>query len=77
MPLSMASEGTKVKIKRMYGGHGLLRRLHELGLVENGVVEIITNHFHGPMILKVFDSRVVIGRGQTHKIFVENVFIER
>ena len=73
MPLSMASEGEKVKIKRIDAGHGLRKRLHDLGFVENAVVEVIRNQFSGPMILKVLDSRVVLGRGQGHKIFVENV----
>ena len=73
MPLSMASEGERVKIKRIDAGHELRKRLHDLGFVENVVVEVIRNQFSGPMILKVLDSRVVLGRGQVNKIFVENV----
>jgi len=77
MPLSMASEGEKVKIKRVDAGYGLKKRLYDLGFVENTIVEVIKNQFSGPMILKIFDSRIVLDRGQTNKIFVENVFTER
>ena len=73
MPLSMASEGDRVKIKRIDACHGLRKRLHDIGFVENAVVEVIGNQFSGPMILKVLDSRIVLGRGQVNKIFVENV----
>ena len=71
MPLSMASEGERVKIKCIDAGQGLRKRLHDLGLIENTNIEVITNQFSGPMILKVLDSRVVLGRGQGNKIFVE------
>jgi len=75
MPLSMVSEGEKVKIKKIDAGHQLQNRLRELGLVkaEDVVIEVIKNEFSGPMILKVFDSRIVIGRGQANKIYVEKI----
>ncbi|OQX20910.1 MAG: hypothetical protein BWK75_04330 [Candidatus Altiarchaeales archaeon A3] len=77
MPLSMASEGERIKIKRIDADCGLQRRLHDLGFVENAVIEVISNQFSGPIILKVLESRVVLGRGQANKIYVENVFTER
>lgn len=71
MPLSMAGNGEKVNIKNINAGHRLRNRLYDLGLVEGTTVEVIKNDFSGPIILKIFDSRVVLGRGQAHKIFVE------
>lgn len=71
MPLSMVAEGEKVNIKSIDAGQGLRKRLYDLGLVENATIEVIRNEFSGPMILKIFDSRVVLGRGQGYKIFVE------
>jgi len=71
MPLSMAAEGEKVKIKSIDAGQGLRKRLYDLGLVENATIEVIKNEFSGPMILKILDSRIVLGRGQGYKIFVE------
>ncbi len=71
IPLIMAGNGSKVKIKSISGGRGLKQRLCDLGLYEGAIVELVKSSISGPVILKVLDSRIVIGRGQAHKIMVE------
>jgi ferrous iron transport protein A len=71
IPLAMAKEGEKVKIHCVDCGRGLKNRLLDLGLYEGTVVEVIKNDIHGPVIIKILDSRIVLGRGQAHKIMVE------
>ncbi len=72
MPLSMVGEGKKVKIIEIGGGWMLKKRFHDLGLYEGTEVEVIRNDVTaGPLILKVLDSRIGIGRGQANRIMVE------
>ena len=66
----MVDKGKKVKIKEVIGGEKLKKRLSELGVYNGTSIEIIKNDFSGPLILKVLDSKIVIGRGQAQKIIV-------
>ena len=71
MPLAMVAEGKTVTIKDIDCGRGLYKRLCDMGLYAGTRVKVIKNDVHGPVILKVLDSKLVIGRGQAHKIMVE------
>ncbi len=71
MVLSMATEGSVVKIKDIVSGERMKKRLSELGLYEGTEVLVSKNDVCGPVILKVLDSRIVVGRGQAMKIMVE------
>lgn len=71
MALSMATEGSVVKIKDIVSGERMKKRLSELGLYEGTEVLVYKNDVCGPVILKVLDSRIVVGRGQAMKIMVE------
>ncbi|MEA1924702.1 MAG: FeoA family protein [Candidatus Altiarchaeota archaeon] len=66
----MVEQGRKVRITSILCGRGLRHRLCDISLYEGAVVEVIRNDAAGPVILKVLDSRVVIGRGQANKIMV-------
>ncbi len=70
-PLAMAKEGAKVTIKEIRSGRGLKKRLGELGLYEGTKVVIKKNDIFGPVMLKVLDSTLVLGRGEALKIMVE------
>jgi len=72
-PLTMIEKGRKVKITSISGGWGLRHRLCDMGLYEGTTVKVIRNDAAGPVILKILDSRVIVGRGQAHKIMVNNV----
>ncbi len=60
---------------RHQGFHGnkdrFKNRLGDLGLYEGATIKVVKNHNTGPMVLKVLDSRVLLGRGQAHKIKVK------
>ncbi|MEA2037453.1 MAG: FeoA family protein [Nanoarchaeota archaeon] len=73
MPLSMVTEGEEVTICCVNCGFGLKRRLCDLALYDGTKVKVVKNDVAGPIILKVKDSKLVLGRGQAHKIMVENV----
>lgn len=71
MPLSMVREGNKVKIHCVDCKRGLRARLCDLGLYEGTKIKVMKNDISGPMILKVKESKIIIGRGQAQKIMAE------
>lgn len=71
MPLAMCQEGIDVKIARMHCGQSLKKRLCELGLYDGTTIKVIKNDVSGPVIVKVKDSKLVIGRGQANKIMTQ------
>jgi ferrous iron transport protein A len=71
MPLSMVGEGKTVEVRSVDCGCGLKRRLCDMGLYDKSKVLMVKNDISGPVIINVKDSKLVIGRGQANKIFVE------
>ncbi len=73
IPLSMIAPGEEVRLVEIRGGHRLRKRLADLGLNLGTTLGVMKTDRHGPMILTVKDSRLVIGRGMAHHILVEVV----
>ena len=71
MPLSLAPTGQVLRLIEIHGGIGVNKRLNALGLTPGTEVTIISNNYEGPIILAVKDSRLAVGRGLLHHIFVE------
>ncbi len=69
-PLTMAETGRNVRIRRVFGGRGPQRRLSAMGLAPGMQIEVITNDRGGPLVVRVLDSRFMIGRGMAHHIQV-------
>jgi ferrous iron transport protein A len=63
--------GRKVRIVKILGGYGLVRRLVSLGLTIGVELFIINNQ--GPIIIKLGDSNIAIGRGIARKVLVEEI----
>jgi ferrous iron transport protein A len=63
--------GKKVRIVKILGGYGLVRRLVSLGLTIGVELLIINNQ--GPIIIKLGDSNIAIGRGIARKVLVEEI----
>jgi ferrous iron transport protein A len=73
MPLAMCNEGKKVVIYCVDCDRGIKKRLCDLGLYDGTKIRVVKNDISGPMIIKVKDSKLIIGRGQANKIRVEEV----
>lgn len=84
--LSETPEGEKVKIVEIRGGgfgkmhdagngcgKGVINRLRAMGIGMGQVVEVLHNPGIGPILVKVGESRIAIGRGMASKILVEKV----
>ena len=70
MRLAEAREGTVVSVKRILGGGECAKRLLELGLFPGAVVEIFMND-GGPVVVRIGESRQIVGRGAAEKIEIE------
>ena len=66
--------GKRVEIvKLLFKGRGLINRLYSLGLIPGTVIEIVANFNRGPLIIKLNNVEIAIGRGLARKIMVKNV----
>jgi Fe2+ transport system protein FeoA len=66
----MVRTGARVEVKDVSAGRRIRMRLAAMGLLPGSELEVVRNHMHGPLIVKVKDSRVVLGRGMALKIDV-------
>ena len=69
MPLTMASQGEPVTIKKIGGKQETKKFLETLGFVVGGTVTVVSE-INGNMIVNVKDSRVAIGKDMANKILV-------
>ncbi len=70
--LARAMDG-RLKIVRINGGRNLVRKLYSMGIYEGVVIEKILSYSKGPVIVKVHNSQVAIGRGMAEKLSVEKI----
>ena len=69
LPLTMASQGEPMTIKKIGGKEETRRFLENLGFVTGGMVTVVSE-IGGNMIVNVKDSRVAIGKDMANKIMV-------
>jgi ferrous iron transport protein A len=73
MPLNMVSAGHSVVLRRVRAGRGLTARLAAMGLVPGVEVHVHRHAPDGPVVLGIAGSRVMLGRGMAHRLYVEDV----
>ena len=71
MPLSLVQVGRKVRLISVDSGFGLRSRLTAMGLVPGVEIAVLKHSMHGPFIIEVKGSRIMLGRGMAQKIVVE------
>lgn len=69
LPLTMASQGEPMTIKKIGGKQETKKFLETLGFVVGGTVTVVSE-INGNMIVSVKDSRVAIGKDMANKIMV-------
>ena len=69
LPLTMASQGEPVIIKKIGGKQETKKFLETLGFVVGGTVTVVSE-INGNMIVNVKESRVAIGKDMANKIMV-------
>ncbi|MGB9776128.1 MAG: FeoA family protein [Anaerolineae bacterium] len=70
VPLSALRTGEVGVVAALSGGHSLRSRMLTLGLTPGAEVTILQNYGRGPMIVRVRDTRVALGRGEAGKVLV-------
>ena len=69
LPLTMASQGEPVTIKKIGGKQETKKFLETLGFVVGGTITVVSE-INGNMIVNVKDSRVAIGKDMANKMMV-------
>ena len=83
MPLGLLTEGEEAEImeirhhrQALHGRHGNQctvnenARIADIGIRVGKNIEVIRNGGNGPLLVKIDESRIAIGRGVAMKIFV-------
>jgi ferrous iron transport protein A len=69
--LSEIPAGQTVRLVKVDAGQGLNSRLAAMGLLANVSVEVLRNDFRGQLIVRVKNTKVVLGRGMAQKLLVK------
>ena len=70
MPLAAVQPGRIVRLLAVRAGRGLQARLAAMGLVPGVEIEVVRNSMHGPFIIAVRGSRMMLGRGVAQRVLV-------
>jgi len=68
--LTLENAVGKVRVKEILGGRGFVRRLADMGLAPGQEVEVLSNG--PPVVVKIKDTKIAIGRGIARKVVVES-----
>jgi len=68
--LSELKAGEEATLHGFDAGHGLISRLSALGFTPGARVTMLQNIGNGPLIVKVRDTRIALGRGEAMKVRV-------
>jgi len=71
--LGDAGEGRNVRIRNVQVDEKLTKRLCDLGLYAGMKIEVVKNDLDGPVVLKVLESKLMLGRDQANEIQVEEI----
>ncbi len=72
-PLSKVPAGRTVRLVSVEAGEGLKSRLAAMGLLSNVSVYVMRNDFCGQLIVRVKNTKVVLGRGMSQKVLVRSI----
>ncbi|ABL78250.1 FeoA family protein [Thermofilum pendens] len=72
VPLALVPPGSVVRLVEVQGGHGVLRRLFELGILPGVEFRVVFNGA-GPTVIERNGARLALGRGIAMRLLVEVV----
>ena len=71
--LSDFESGKKIKLYEVNGGVVLQKRLNDMGMSRNEIVEVVKNDKVGPLIVRIKKSNIILGRSLCGKLLMEVV----
>ena len=69
--LDQLRAGSRAIVRSLGGGPMFASRLAAFGLSLGSEVEVLQNRGHGPVLIRVRDTRIALGRGEAKKILAE------
>lgn len=69
-PLSTVNSGATVEVLSIHGGHGLVNRLARMGIYPGVTLQVLNNNRPGPVLIRLKETRIMLGFGMAHRIFV-------
>jgi len=70
LPLTELANAESGIVQELHGGPGFRSRLAALGFTPGVTVAMLQNRRHGPVIVTIRDTRIVLGRGEAHRILI-------
>jgi Fe2+ transport system protein FeoA len=64
----MAAAGESVRVVHVCGGHEVLHRLLDIGIVPGQLLRVIHNDPNGPLVVSVHNASMMINRGLAARI---------
>lgn len=68
--LDHLSPGTRAVVSELRGGREFASRLAGMGISVGCQIEMLQNPARGPLLVRVRDTRIALGRGEASKILV-------
>lgn len=68
--LSNINPGCYAEITGINGGANVRDKVLSMGLLPGKTVQVVSKQNRGPVIIKINDTRLVLGRGMSEKILV-------
>jgi len=74
MVMGKVEPGRKVRVAKIACGHQRVRKLYDLGIIPGAEVEVVSRHpFRGPIVLRVGNATVALGRNIASEIEVTEI----
>jgi len=70
VPLSALHAGEHGEVVELTGGRGMLSRMTSLGFTPGADVTVVQNYGRGPLIARVRNARIALGRGEARRVYV-------
>jgi ferrous iron transport protein A len=71
LPLVELPAGTSAVVRSLGGGSEFVGRVSAMGIGPGATVEVLRNPRRGPLLVRVRDTRIALGRGEAAKVLVE------
>jgi ferrous iron transport protein A len=72
LPLTFLNEGEKAEIVEIKNSNCSVQ-VENMGIRTGKVLEVLKSNINGPMLVKVNDTKIALGRLMAMRIFVEKV----
>jgi ferrous iron transport protein A len=73
LPLAMTTIGDRVWVVEIRGGHRMVRRLTDLGIVQGMEITVVNRTESGSVIVGLQGCRIGLGAGMAHRVMVTTV----